>query len=107
IRNREEFGKNPEEKRYPGDRVIERYSTGLKGPALIVIADTIAGEFSGMNAFLRVLESLKKLNLSIRGEVVGLAGNTGSSTKVFLDLEDNGTFDKRTGTLYNNGETQG
>lgn len=103
LENRKDAGKKTE----PDDRVIAKYCNGRKGPVLIVTADTLGGELSGVEALIRVLDILKKKNLRLKGEVVGLTGNIGSPKKAFLDLEEAQTFSQALESLYNNEETQG
>ncbi len=56
-------------------RVLGKYSKGTGGPALVITAGVHGNEPSGIIAFGRVLQKLKRLNLPIRGELIGLAGN--------------------------------
>lgn len=60
----------------PSNRVLGKYGRGIEGSSLIITADILGNEFGGVLAFLNVLDVLEKLNLSIKGELVGLAGNT-------------------------------
>src|SRR5690606_32144854 len=92
----------------PLERVLGKYSSGRKGPALIITADALGNEFSGILAFLNVLDSLTKLNLPIRGELTGLVGNIGSSRRgLLMGLNDKPSQYIEDGLLLDYGETQG
>src|SRR5690606_10789460 len=56
-------------------RVLGQYTQGNYGPALVVTAGVHGNEPSGIIAFDRVLQRLKRLNLPMQGELTGLAGN--------------------------------
>ena len=92
----------------PLERVLGKYSRGRKGPALIITADVLGNEFSGIWAFLNVLDSLTRLNLPIRGELTGLVGNVGSSRKgLLMGLNENPRYYMADGPLWDFGENQG
>lgn len=56
-------------------RVLGKYSKGKKGPALVITAGVHGNEPSGIFAFRRVFQTLTQMNLPIKGELTGLAGN--------------------------------
>src|SRR5690606_22792241 len=91
----------------PLERVLGKYSSGRKGPALIITADALGNEFSGILAFLNVLDSLTKLNLPIRGELTGLVGNIGSSRRGLLMGLNDKPSPYEEGPLLDFGENQG
>jgi succinylglutamate desuccinylase len=92
----------------PLERLLGKYSSGRKGPALIITADAFGNEFSGILAFLNVLDSLTKLNLPLRGELTGLAGNIGSSRKgLLMGLNEKPSHYIEEGPLMDFGESQG
>ncbi|HLW18900.1 MAG TPA: succinylglutamate desuccinylase/aspartoacylase family protein [Cyclobacteriaceae bacterium] len=56
-------------------RVLGKYGQRRNGPALIVTAGVHGNEPSGIIAFKKVQQSLTQMNLPLRGELTGLAGN--------------------------------
>jgi succinylglutamate desuccinylase len=56
-------------------RVLGKYSQQKNGPALVVTAGVHGNEPSGIFAFRRVWQTLTQMNLPIKGELTGLAGN--------------------------------
>ncbi|MEX2594645.1 MAG: hypothetical protein WD426_17875 [Anditalea sp.] len=109
IGNALEISSKRFERKMPVERVLGKYSSGFKGPALIITADILGNEFSGISAFLKVLDTLTKLNLPIRGEITGLAGNIGASKNkgLLMGLDQNTSCFTESGFLYNHGENQG
>jgi len=65
----------------PSPRVIDAerrlgtYDCGVAGPTIIVVAGLHGNEPSGVTAYRRVLERLRKRQAPFRGRLVGLAGN--------------------------------
>lgn len=56
-------------------RVLDKYTQGRKGPALMITAGVHGNELSGIIAFKRVWQTLTQMNISIEGDLNGLAGN--------------------------------
>lgn len=56
-------------------RVLGKYTQDKKGPALIITAGVHGNEPSGIFAFRKVWQTLTQLNLPMKGELTGLAGN--------------------------------
>lgn len=69
------------------ERFLGRYSNGLEGPCLFITADVFGNDFSGVLAFSNVLNVLEKSNLSIKGELIGLAGNIGLPKDLLIDTD--------------------
>ena len=59
----------------PLDRHLGVYDRGVDGPSLLIAAGIHGNEPSGVAAFRRVLERLKRDDVPLRGRVCGLAGN--------------------------------
>src|SRR5690554_3384971 len=62
-------------------RVLGQYSLGVYGPALVITAGVHGNEPSGIIAFIRVWQKLTRLNLPMKGELTGLAGNLAALSK--------------------------
>src|SRR5690606_1812124 len=56
-------------------RVLGKYSKDENGPALVITAGVHGNEPSGIFAFRRVWQTLTQMDLPIKGELTGLAGN--------------------------------
>lgn len=62
-------------------RVLGKYTKGTFGPALVITAGVHGNEPSGIIAFRRVWQKLTQLNLPMKGELTGLAGNMAALSK--------------------------
>lgn len=66
------------------ERLLGRYGNGADGKTLVITADAMDDEHRSAFAVRKVLKTLAKNKIPIKGEIVGLAGNTGSSNKNLL-----------------------
>ncbi len=57
------------------DRQLGAYDRGVAGPTIVVVAALHGNEPSGVLAFQRVLERLRRRDAPFRGRLVGFAGN--------------------------------
>lgn len=90
------YGKEASKQLAPSDRLLGRYGSGAEGNTLIITADALENESRAVAAVRKVLQTLTKLKIPIKGQLIGLAGNTGSYRKDLLGefkgsfLTDNG-----------------
>ncbi|MFV8225752.1 succinylglutamate desuccinylase/aspartoacylase domain-containing protein [Christiangramia aquimixticola] len=84
--------KNELEKDIP--RIIGEYSSGNEGPLLFVTGGIHGNEPSGVLALQRVFKELEKTKPSIKGKIVGVAGNKKAlnENKRFIDEDLNRTW---------------
>lgn len=65
----------PPHRHVSANRRLGSYDRGMPGPTIMVVAGMHGNEPSGVMAFRRVLEHLRKCDAPFRGRLVGLAGN--------------------------------
>lgn len=77
-------------------RIIGKYTSGEKGPLLLVTAGIHGNEPSGVQALQRVFSELKQTQPTITGSVIGIAGNVAALNKNvrFIDEDLNRTWKK-------------
>ena len=85
------YGKEATKQLAPSGRFLGRYGRGAEGNALIITADALENENRAVAAVRKVLKTLTKLKIPIKGQLIGLAGNTGSYKKELLG-EFKGSF---------------
>src|SRR5690554_3024128 len=66
------------------ERLVGKYGAGENGSTLIVTADVLGDEKSGILAIQKVLKTLADLDITMKGLFLGFAGNTGSYKKGLL-----------------------
>jgi len=89
--DRVSYGKETAGKNDHSDRLLGRYGSGTGGNTLIITADALDNENRGVAAVRKVLRTLTKMNIPFKGQLIGLAGNTGSHKKNLLG-EFNGSI---------------
>ena len=57
-------------------REIGRYGDGIGGPTVVVTGGIHGNEPAGVTAIERLMDKLRSSGLRLRGEIIGLAGNT-------------------------------
>lgn len=66
------------------ERLLGSYSCGEDGPALVITADVFDGQTSAVTAFNKVLKTISQLDIPLKGEIRGLAGNIKTKKKGIL-----------------------
>ena len=89
--DRVSFGKDAAKRPTASDRLLGRYGNGSEGNTLIITADALDNENRAVMAVRKVLRTLTKRKIPIKGQLLGLAGNTGSYKKDILG-EFKGSF---------------
>jgi succinylglutamate desuccinylase len=94
--DRVSYGKETAKKSDSSERLLGKYGSGAGGSTLIITADAWENENRAVAAIRKVLRTLTKFKIPIKGQLVGLAGNTGSSKKDLLG-EFKGSFSNDNG----------
>lgn len=66
------------------ERILGKYGDQSKGATLIITADTLGDEKHGIAAVQNVLRTLSRSKIPLKGQVIGLAGNTSSYRRGLL-----------------------
>ena len=85
------YGKETAGKFDYSERLLGRYGSGTGGSTLFITADALDNENRAVTAVRKVLRTLTKMKIPFKGQLIGLAGNTGSYKKDLLG-EFNGSI---------------
>lgn len=89
--DRVSYGKEVGRQLHYSERLLGKYGNGAEGKTLIITADALDNESRAVVAVRKVLKVLAKNEIPIKGQIIGLVGNTGSSKKDLLG-EFNSSF---------------
>lgn len=89
--DRVSYGKEAAKQPASSGRLLGRYGNGNEGNTLIITADAWENERRAVKAVRKVFRMLTTLKMPIKGQLIGLAGNTGTYKKDLLG-EFKGSF---------------
>jgi succinylglutamate desuccinylase len=82
--DRVSYGKEAIQQPAYSERLLGKYGNGGDGNTLIITADALENENRGIVAVRKILRTLAKSNIPIKGQLIGLVGNTGSYKRDLL-----------------------
>ncbi|HLT09168.1 MAG TPA: hypothetical protein VK014_16685 [Cyclobacteriaceae bacterium] len=83
------YGKKAVKQPKYSERLLGKYGDGSAGNTLVITADALDNEKRSISAVRKVFSALQALKIPLRGQIIGLIGNTGSRRDDLLnELQD-------------------